>query len=94
MRDFRNAKVMAQTLRAALVAKGLKITVSRSLELAAMFGVADWNTLAATIRGEKPVAHEKVSTTAGRGKQFGAAVFGHACSDAASGPCVRHPAKA
>ena len=31
MRDFRNAKAMAQTLRAALAAKGLKITVSQSL---------------------------------------------------------------
>jgi Glyoxalase superfamily protein/Clp amino terminal domain, pathogenicity island component len=62
MRDFRNAKAMAQTLRAALAAKGLKITISQSLELIAeMFGVADWNTLAAKIRGETPVAPEKVS---------------------------------
>jgi hypothetical protein len=62
MRDFRNAKAMAQTLRAALAAKGLKITVSQSLELIAeMFGMADWNTLAATIRGGKPASHEKVS---------------------------------
>jgi hypothetical protein len=30
MRDFRDAKAMAQTLRAALAAKGLKITVSES----------------------------------------------------------------
>jgi Glyoxalase superfamily protein/Clp amino terminal domain, pathogenicity island component len=51
MRDFRNAKTMAQTLRAALSSKGTKITVSESLELVAkMFGVTDWNTLAATIR--------------------------------------------
>ena len=50
MRDFRNAKAIAQTLRAALAAKGFKITVSQSLELIAeMFGVADWNTLAATM---------------------------------------------
>ena len=63
MRDFRNAKAMARTLRAALAAKGLKITVSQSLELVAeMFGVADWNTLAAKIiRGETPIAREKVS---------------------------------
>jgi len=41
---------MAQTLRAALAAKGIKITVGQSLELMAeMFGVADWNTLAAAI---------------------------------------------
>jgi hypothetical protein len=53
MRDFRDAKAMAHTLRASLAAKGLNITVSQSLELIAQaFGVADWNTLSATIRGE------------------------------------------
>jgi ATP-dependent Clp protease ATP-binding subunit ClpA len=51
MRDFRDAKAMARTLRAALTAKGLKVTVSQSLELIAeIFGVVDWNTLAAEIR--------------------------------------------
>jgi ATP-dependent Clp protease ATP-binding subunit ClpA len=51
MRDFRDAKVMAHTLRAALATKGLNITVSQSLELIAQaFGVADWNTLSAVIR--------------------------------------------
>ena len=53
MRDFRDAKAMAHTLRAALAARGLKITISQSLELIAeAFGVADWNTLAAAIRAE------------------------------------------
>jgi Glyoxalase superfamily protein/Clp amino terminal domain, pathogenicity island component len=53
MRDFRDAKAMAHTLRAALAAKGFKITVSQSLELIAeAFGAADWNTLAAAIRRE------------------------------------------
>jgi hypothetical protein len=32
MRDFRDAKAIARTLRAALAAKGLKITISESLE--------------------------------------------------------------
>ncbi|MBR0822226.1 Clp protease N-terminal domain-containing protein [Bradyrhizobium liaoningense] len=51
MRDFRDAKAMAQTLRASLVSKGLKISVAESLELTAeLFGLADWNTLAAAIR--------------------------------------------
>jgi Glyoxalase superfamily protein/Clp amino terminal domain, pathogenicity island component len=55
MRDFRDAKAMAHTLRAALAAQGLKITISQSLELIAQaFGVADWNTLAAAIRRETP----------------------------------------
>jgi hypothetical protein len=50
MRDFRDTKAMAHTLRAALVTKGLKVTVSQSLELIAQpFGVADWNTLSAAI---------------------------------------------
>jgi len=53
MRDFRDAKAMARTLRAALAAKGLKITISQSLELIAeLFGEADWNTLAAAIRAQ------------------------------------------
>jgi Glyoxalase superfamily protein/Clp amino terminal domain, pathogenicity island component len=51
MRDFRDAKAMAHTLRAALVTKGLKVTVSESLELIAQaFAVADWNTLSAAIQ--------------------------------------------
>jgi len=50
MRDFRDAKAMARTLRVALAAKGFKITISQSLELIAeIFGVADWNTLSAAI---------------------------------------------
>jgi Glyoxalase superfamily protein/Clp amino terminal domain, pathogenicity island component len=53
MRDFRDAKAMARTLRAALVAKGHKITISESLELTAQaLGAADWNTLSAAIREE------------------------------------------
>ncbi|UFW46648.1 MULTISPECIES: Clp protease N-terminal domain-containing protein [Bradyrhizobium] len=55
MRDFRDAKAMAQTLRASLVSKGLKISVAESLELTAeLFGLADWNTLAAAIRRGSP----------------------------------------
>jgi hypothetical protein len=55
MRDFRDAKAMAHSLRAALAAKGFKITISQSLELIAqVFGATDWNTLAAAIRREAP----------------------------------------
>jgi hypothetical protein len=51
MRDFRDAKAMARTLRQALAAKGLKISIAESLELVArQLGFADWNTLAAAIR--------------------------------------------
>jgi hypothetical protein len=60
MRDFRNAKVMARTLRSALAAKGLKITISQSLELIAeLFGVDDWSTLAAAIRREEEPARRE-----------------------------------
>jgi hypothetical protein len=62
MRDFRDAKAMARTLRAALAAKGLSITISESLELIAQaFGVADWNTLSATIRARAPAPSENAS---------------------------------
>jgi hypothetical protein len=54
MRDFRDAKAMAKTIRAALAAKSLKISNGESLELIAKaFGVTDWNTLAAAIRAER-----------------------------------------
>ncbi|HLY79930.1 MAG TPA: glyoxalase superfamily protein, partial [Caulobacteraceae bacterium] len=54
MRDFRDAKAMAKTFRAALAAKGLKISVGESLELTAKaLGAADWNTLSAAIRAAR-----------------------------------------
>jgi hypothetical protein len=53
---------MAGTLRAALAAKGLKITVSESLELIAKaFGVADWNTLSAAVRAKAPAPRNEIS---------------------------------
>jgi hypothetical protein len=58
MRDFRDAKAMAHTLRGALATKGHKVTNSESLELIAQaFGVADWNTLSAVIREEAAGLH-------------------------------------
>ncbi len=51
MRDFRDAKAMAQSIRAALAAKAHKITIAESLELTAKaLGAADWNTLSAAIK--------------------------------------------
>jgi Glyoxalase superfamily protein len=53
MRDFRHAKAMARTLRVSLAARGFKISASQTLELIAeAFGIADWNTLSATIRAD------------------------------------------
>jgi len=70
MRDFRDAKAMAQTLRASLTAKTVTISHSESLELVSkMFGVADWNTLSAQIQAgrEGPlVAAATRATEAGR----------------------------
>jgi ATP-dependent Lon protease len=54
MRDFRDAKSMAQTLRESLTAKAVTISHSESLELVSkMLGVADWNTLSALLQTER-----------------------------------------
>ena len=54
MRDFRDAKAMARTLREALAAKATTISNSEALELVArMLGERDWNTLAAAIEAAR-----------------------------------------
>src|SRR4051812_10102134 len=54
MRDFRDAKAMARTLREALAAKGVTISNSEALELVARtLGERDWNTLAAAIEAAR-----------------------------------------
>ena len=54
MRDYRDAKAMARTLREALAAKRHEITVGESLEIVAhLFGEADWNTLSAIIKNSE-----------------------------------------
>ncbi|MGY4367924.1 hypothetical protein ACVW1A_003989 [Bradyrhizobium sp. LB1.3] len=54
MRDFRDAKAMAQTLRESLTTKAVTISHSESLELVSrMLGVADWNTLSALLHAER-----------------------------------------
>jgi ATP-dependent Lon protease len=58
MRDFRDAKAMAQTLRDSLTLRAVPISHSESLELVAkMLGIADWNTLSALLQaGRRPAA--------------------------------------
>jgi ATP-dependent Lon protease len=60
MRDFRDAKAIAQTLRESLTTKAINISHSESLELVSkMLGIADWNTLSALLqvdRRDAPVA--------------------------------------
>jgi ATP-dependent Lon protease len=53
MRDYRDAKAMAQRLRDALKQKSVSLTHSESLELIAkVFGFHDWNELSAKIQSE------------------------------------------
>ena len=53
MRDFRDEKAMAQTLRESLTTKAVTISHSESLELVSkMLGVADWNTLSALLQAD------------------------------------------
>jgi hypothetical protein len=55
MRDFRDAKAMARSLRDALKAKAVETTYSESLELIAKaFGYENWNVLSAKIDAAKP----------------------------------------
>jgi ATP-dependent Lon protease len=68
MRDFRDAKAMAQTLRDSLTHKAVNISHSESLELVSrMLGLADWNTLSALLQREhrdspKPAARLAATT--------------------------------
>ncbi|MCM2439476.1 LON peptidase substrate-binding domain-containing protein [Agrobacterium vitis] len=57
MRDFRDAKAMAKTLREALHAKSITFTNSESQELVArILGYRDWNVLAARIQATQSSA--------------------------------------
>lgn len=57
MRDYRDAKAMAQTLRQALKERSVSLTHSESLELVAkILGFADWNVLSARIHARPPSA--------------------------------------
>jgi ATP-dependent Lon protease len=68
MRDFRDAKAMAQSLRESLTTKAIDISHSESLELVSkMLGVADWNTLSALLQADRrapetPAAQRQTGT--------------------------------
>jgi ATP-dependent Lon protease len=67
MRDFRDAKAMAQTLREALKPKSVSLTHSESLELVAkILGFHDWNVLSASIQSEhqRPAAEPGTANAA------------------------------
>src|SRR3954463_12190938 len=62
MRDFRDAKAMAHSLRDALKARAMEITHSGSLELIAKtFGYENWNILSAKIDAAQPRSGETVT---------------------------------
>jgi uncharacterized protein len=70
MRDFRDAKAMAHSLREALKAKSVSLTRSESLELVARtLGLPDWNHLAARIQSSQsePASSIAVTVPAGAG---------------------------
>src|SRR6185312_9721450 len=68
MRDFRDAKAMAHTLREALKAKSVSLTHSESLELVAKaLGFPDWNFLAAKIQHSQPASVPSDAPIAGLG---------------------------
>ncbi|OEC93568.1 LON peptidase substrate-binding domain-containing protein [Rhizobium sp. YK2] len=71
MRDFRDAKAMAQTLRETLHAKSVMFTISESQELVArILGFRDWNVLAARIKSGQSsatLADASTSISAGAG---------------------------
>lgn len=59
MRDFRDAKIMAKSLRQRLTERGLTISHSEALELVAeQFGFDNWNILAAklAVDAERPTS--------------------------------------
>ena len=63
MRDYRDAKAMAQTLRQAFKERSVSLTHSESLELIAkVLGLADWNTLSARIDASPKAAPSVLPT--------------------------------
>ena len=65
MRDFRDAKAMAQTLRDSLTTKAVTISHSESLELVSrVLGISDWNTLSALLQADR---HETGTSIPKRG---------------------------
>jgi hypothetical protein len=67
MRDFRDAKTIAATLREALAERGMHLSHSECLELTAQaFGEPDWNTLSALISRDASVPEPAHVSAAGQ----------------------------
>jgi hypothetical protein len=82
MRDFRDAKVMAHTLRDALNAKAFETTHSECLELIAKaFGYGNWNILSAKIEAARPDGSDgRRVTSAGIVKEANDTLYCSFCS--------------
>jgi len=66
MRDFRDAKAMARSLRDALKARAIETTHTEALELIAKaFGYENWNILSAKIEAAEPPASSERSSSTG-----------------------------
>jgi len=67
MRDFRDAKAMAHSLREALKGDAVEVSHSKSLELIAKcFGYDNWNVLSAKIEAGRPRAIDAAEPSAAR----------------------------
>jgi ATP-dependent Lon protease len=74
MRDYRDAKAMAQTLRDSLTSRTVPISHSESLELVSkMLGVADWNTLSALLQSDRRPAPSRPPASPGGRERLSAA---------------------
>jgi hypothetical protein len=72
MRDFRDAKAMAQTLREVLNARSVSLTHSESLELIAkILGCRDWNALAAHIASSAVTSAQRAESPPPSGNPSG-----------------------
>jgi len=93
MRDYRNAKAMAQTLRKALDEKSVTLSHSESLELIAkILGARDWNVLSAKLAAENiAVPAEPEAAAPSAAKSYACSFCGksqHEVSKLIAGPGV------
>ncbi|AMJ63804.1 glyoxalase superfamily protein [Bosea sp. PAMC 26642] len=72
MRSFRDAKLMAKSLRETLAARQVALSHSETLEIVArQFGYADWNTASASFGEYRDVVGEAQSDSSGISLEMG-----------------------
>ncbi|WP_369721847.1 LON peptidase substrate-binding domain-containing protein [Bradyrhizobium sp. LLZ17] len=76
MRDFRDAKAMAQTLRDQLQTKAINISHGESLDLVSrIFGLTDWNTMSALLQADRRNGQAPPASAHAAGPQAGLATY-------------------